>query len=762
MNQNIQRAATTPAAVSLPRPMTAPMPIADVISPKEILGILRRHIWMIVLFTIGGAIVGTAAYFLLVRVYPRYTTRAQIEVLPPVEGDPLTFNIGQPQKETYYQFRFTKAALVKQQTLLNELIQDEEIRSTNWFKRFAEVDADGNIVGGRDNAFKEAIEDLEDYLSATAPRDFVFIEIGMTCGSPRESAKIVNKMVDKFMASQRDLALQSIRAQLAERTKQREEIIRRRDTIETSLANIRSGTRFARLNLSDSNTSFRDYMDIKIANIENSFSSLDSARANLEVQIATLKRRVETIQFDEVTQEQIEQDIIARQIRANIAATQPILAERLTRFGEDHRSVKDIRESLKQMNDDLAQRQKEIGDIVRKSQYQSAEDQMAALTQQLDTITEQLKEAQAEYKDIDIIRAEYNKLEVQRQDEIDMLNEMNSYIEKLYTQIQDPLISKLRVIGLAPEPLWMSFPKIELLLPAGIILGLLAGLGLAFAVELLNDLLRTPSDVMRHLRTPLLGTICHSDDDKDVEKVELAHVVRQAPYSIMSENYRQLRTNLKLSGPAGSDHKVLLVTSPAAGDGKTSVAVNLASTMLYENKRILLVDANLRRPSTAHLFPRTETNGAVSEHPDFGLSNYLMGQCPEEKDIIRFSGIEGLDVIDSGPLPANPAELLDSPRMHQLLERCKQVYDYVILDGPALLVTDAKVLATNADGTLVVFSAAETHRGTAQRILRELQNVHANTLGTVLMGVKTRKGGYFREFYRSYQDYQRVQLKQAY
>ena len=89
-------------------------------------------------------------------------------------------------------------------------------------------------------------------------------------------------------------------------------------------------------------------------------------------------------------------------------------------------------------------------------------------------------------------------------------------------------------------------------------------------------------------------------------------------------------------------------------------------------------------------------------------------------------------------------------------------YDYVILDGPALLVTDAKVLATNADGTLVVFSAAETHRGTAQRILRELQSVHANTLGTVLMGVKTRKGGYFREFYRSYQDYQRVQLKQAY
>jgi Mrp family chromosome partitioning ATPase len=135
-----------------------------------------------------------------------------------------------------------------------------------------------------------------------------------------------------------------------------------------------------------------------------------------------------------------------------------------------------------------------------------------------------------------------------------------------------------------------------------------------------------------------------------------------------------------------------------------------------------------------------------------------MGQCPDEKDIIRPSGIEGLDVIDSGPLPTNPAQLLDHPRMKQLLERTKEMYDYVIIDGPALLVSDAKVLASQADGTLVVFNAASTHRGTAQRILRELRDVHANTIGTVLVAVKSRKGGYFREVYRSYQEYQRVPI----
>jgi len=463
-----------------------------------------------------------------------------------------------------------------------------------------------------------------------------------------------------------------------------------------------------------------------------------------------------------VVQEQVEQDPIARQIRATISATEPVLAERLTRFGPEHRLVLDIRDSLKQMYEDLANRQREIGDIVRNSQVQLAQDQINATTEQLTTSKMQLERAMADYKEVDRIRSEYSIQEIKRQELITQREEMNGYIEKLRTIFNDPQVSKLKLLGQAPVPLEMSFPKLLMFAPGGFILGLLAGLGLAFAVELLNDLMRTPSDVMRHLRVPLLGTICHFDDDKDVENVDIAHVVRQAPYSITSECYRQLRTNLKLSASGAGDRKSLLITSPSAGDGKTSVAVNLASTMLYENKNILLIDANFRRPSSSQLFPRTETNGSVAEHADFGLSNYLMGQCPDEKDVIRSSGIEGLNVIDSGPLPANPAELLDSPRMQQLLERCKPLYDFIIIDGPAMLVTDAKILAATADATLVVLSAADTHRGAAQRILRELQNARANTLGIVLMGVKSRNGGYFREAYRSYQDYQRVQLKQQF
>ena len=246
------------------------------------------------------------------------------------------------------------------------------------------------------------------------------------------------------------------------------------------------------------------------------------------------------------------------------------------------------------------------------------------------------------------------------------------------------------------------------------------------------------------------------DEDDEVEGVDLCHVVRQAPYSIMSECYRQFRTNLKLSG-SGESQKMLLVTSGKAGDGKTSVAVNMTATLIAEDKKVLFIDANFRRPSTAMLFPRTEADGAVAEHVDFGLSNYLMGQC-EYDDVVRPSGIEGLDIIDSGPLPSNPAEILGSANMTKLLEKSRELYDYVVIDGPPLLISDAKILAAQADSTIIVFNTAMTRRGAAQRILRELRNINANVIGSVLVGVRTMKGGYFQEVYRSYQAYQQIQV----
>jgi len=688
---------------------------------------------------------------------PRYTARTHIEVMPPIQQDPTQISSVQPNRDIYYQFRATKAAQMTQQNMLQELLRNDTIRNTNWYRQFTEADSTG--AGGEAEAVRKALRNLERNFRVTAPRDLTVIVVSMRCAESREAKTIVDTAVRLFLTEQREQARRDISAELAERRNQRDSIRRALDTIEQSLESIRAGTRFARLNLTG-RTNFRDYMDDKMADIEQRFSLYDSERGRLESIIETLRNRATAPEFDEVVREQIERDPIARQMRANIATMEPILERQLARFGGEHRVVKETRAALEQMHADLAYRQNEIAEIFRQSDYRNAQDQMTALTQQLDTVTRQLQEAQNEYKEIDRVRAEYARYEIQREEQQRLLEEMNMLIEKLNAMYSDPTIHKMRAAGLAAEPLEVSFPRWQLFFPGGLILGLLAGLGLAFAVEMLNDLLRTPSDVMRHVKIPLMGMVCHADDDRDVEDVDMYHVVRQAPYSITSECYRQLRTNLKLSGESGQPHKTLFVTSTAAGDGKTTVAVNMAGSFLSEDNRVLLIDANFRRPMSNRLFPTSRANGSSEQQADYGLSNYLMGQCTDEKQIIRSTDIGGLFVVDSGPLPANPSELLSSDRMKTLLDRCKDQFDYVIIDGPAMLVSDAKTLAAQADGTIVVFNAATTHRGAAIRILRELRNVNANTIGTILMGVRSRKGGYFREVYRSYQDYQRAAIQQ--
>jgi capsular exopolysaccharide synthesis family protein len=287
------------------------------------------------------------------------------------------------------------------------------------------------------------------------------------------------------------------------------------------------------------------------------------------------------------------------------------------------------------------------------------------------------------------------------------------------------------------------------------------GIGLALLIELLNDLVRTPRDVGRHLHIKLLGMIPDISEDGQTNGLDPANIVIQAPYSILSESYRRLRTNLKLSAAADSS-KVLLISSPMTADGKTSVAVNLAATFIAENKKVLLVDANLKRPGFAKIFsngqPDVENDTNVF---DKGLSSLLAGQA-DAQEVIKANVIENLDIIYAGPVPSNPSELLGSDRMKKFIRNQQDKYDYIIIDGPpALLVSDTKVLTRIADATVLVFNAGTTRRGVALRTIRELREVDTKIIGCVLLAVKSMKGGYFREQFKSYREYQELQLAQA-
>jgi capsular exopolysaccharide synthesis family protein len=719
------------------------------LTPKEIVAILRRHVWLIIALTILGFIIGGLSWFLLMRYYPRYTSQAYLRILPPVEKDPMTIVSAQVQKEIQYGYRVSMANLITQQSTLQELIDRDKVQQTKWFQGFGKI---------RDKQIREAVEDLRDYFGAFAHRDADYVVLSMTCCDSVEAALIVNEMIDLFIESQGGTKRAEVAARLARLTDQQNSLQRDLDSSERALADVRE-----RWNLTDleetAGRQFDHTITLKLNDLEMEQNSLVLELSQTQAAIGTLQQ-LATGPLTEQVEHEIENDPIMVNLANQLALQESALAATLTKFGENHKVVREIRELISSIREERALRKAEIAEQTRQANLLNAQDRLVVLQQRYEELEKRRQEAEAKKKDLDLARIQYQQRLAIRDERRNTLDSVKTQIEKLKIMHDDPETPKVQRVGYAPVPLEVSSPKWKLYFPGGTMLGFMAGIGLAFLIELLNDLVRTPRDVSRYLHIPLLGIIPDADEDEQAEDVDRRLIVRLAPYSITSESYRRLCTNLELFGSADLA-KTILVTSGAADDGKTSVAVNLATMFVHEDKKILLVDANFWRPNLHNVFPRTQAETGQAGDSEFGLTTLLAGLCGY-KEIIRPSGIEGLDIIDSGPLPSNPAELLGGAQMRQLLKQLRESYDYIVVDGPPVLVVSAtKILARLVDGTILVFNAAFTTRGAAQRTIREMREVNAVTFGCVLMAVKSLKGGYFREQFRSFQEYQKLQLARS-
>jgi len=728
------------ASSRMSRPVGPRPPAAASLTAKEVFGILRRHILLIIFFTALGLGAGGGVWKLLQMRYPRYTAKTFIQVLPPSETDPMTIGTVQLQKDILYGHRQSIANLIKQQSTLEDLLDRDTVKETGWFKRWE---------GDR----RRAVNYLNKHFGAYAHRDSEFVEISMTCRAAEESADIVNEMLNLFLANQGTKERSEISKRMLQLEEQQGRVRGELDTANAGLDQIRTNYKLTDIE-QPVGRYFQHTITIRLNDLELQKNELDLAIKQLQADIGNLEE-LATGPITEQIEFQIERDPVMLNLAQQLAFLKAQLSGRLTKFGENHRDVRQTRELIEETKKRREQRKEEIAEQTRLANLENAKDGLIVLQKRFEQLEALRQEAEAQKKDLDLARIEYEKGVKIRDERIAMLDTIKEQIEKLKTLHDDPQTPKVLAVGLAPVPLEMVFTRQWWLwFPSGTMLGLLLGLALAFLVELANDLVRTPSDVARFLRIPLLGVIPDASEDNQIRRrVELCHVVRQVPYSVTSESYRQCRANLKLSGPPESI-KTLLVSSGMARDGKTSMAVNLATTFVAADKKVLLIDANFRQPKLHLLFPKAESEGSA-ERFDFGLSSVLMHQC-SPTEAVRPSDIEGLDIIDCGPLPANPSELLSSPRMEDLLARQRSNYDYIIVDGPpVLLVSDAKVLAGLVDATLLVFNAGATSRGAAQRTIRELIQVNARIVGCVLFAARAIKGGYFHEQLKSYRKYQK-------
>jgi len=221
-------------------------------------------------------------------------------------------------------------------------------------------------------------------------------------------------------------------------------------------------------------------------------------------------------------------------------------------------------------------------------------------------------------------------------------------------------------------------------------------------------------------------------------------IVEKEPKSIASEAYRTLRTNIQYSS-FDADIKTILITSSGPAEGKSTTAGNLAISMAQADKKVLVIDCDLRKPTVHKKF-------SVSNEK--GLSNYLIGETTLGEALIKYS--DNISLFTSGTIPPNPAEMLSSKKMKEFLQEMKNEFDIIVIDSPPVLaVTDAQVLSTIVDGVILVAASGETEKEGIVKAKELLLKVKATILGVILtkVPVNTRKGyGYSYYYYYGNED----------
>ncbi|MDD5010769.1 MAG: hypothetical protein PHQ00_01460, partial [Phycisphaerae bacterium] len=468
---------------------------AMVLTPKEIIDILRRHILLICTLTFCGAVIGGGLWFVLRRIAPKYTARTYIEVLAPGQLDPTVIGTPIASKDIAYEFRFSKAALIKQQNMLQELIRRDVIRETKWFKSF------------NDDVLK-IIKNLEKKLGASADRNSNYISISMTCGSAAESALIVNQMVDLFVKSQQSTVQTDISGKLRELSQQENELRNRLQSISSSLTDIRRSSGLTQLEGAGSGDSFRHTITQKLGSLEVEKMKLEADIEQIRANIVTYEERKST---DDIVQRTTENDPVVLGLIQRIASLEAELARKMTNLGENHREVQQLREVLRQTIAEKEARSIMKAQQIRDSDLTTIRDQYTLIANRLAKLEELRAQTENEQRELDNTRATYDAFISQREETRDKLFAIQEQIGKYNLIKQDAETAKVKPIGLAPPPLEMSSPRIIVYVPGGTFLGGMLGLGLAFLLELLNDLLRTPKDVMKYINISLLGMVTHKN-----------------------------------------------------------------------------------------------------------------------------------------------------------------------------------------------------------------------------------------------------------
>lgn len=431
----------------------------------------------------------------------------------------------------------------------------------------------------------------------------------------------------------------------------------------------------------------------------------------------------------------------------------------LSLYGPDHPRIREVRlkiERLKSFHkerESKKQAEEPAGDFLEV--YLDSLNQEAAETEyQERRLTGLFNEVQSEAKVLDdyqvqdrIYRADGDRLTklfegvVSRLQEINLIKEYGGYVTTVLSH---------------PGPGAQYEPKMGMTLVSGFGGGLILGLALGFLVDLADKSFRSADEIRQQLGLPVVAHIPVLDLERSermqrvvegMPRIEPSVVTFHNSKSRESEAYRRVRTALYFN-TEGQEHRVIQITSPDPSDGKTTLSTNLSVSIAQSGKRVLLIDADFRRPKIHRVF------GVSAE---VGVAQVIVDEAPLSQ-AIKVTAQPNLDILPCGPRPNNPAELLSSPRFRELLAELRSMYDFVIVDTPPLLaVTDPATVAPCVDGVLVTIRLSKSGRPNAKRAIDQVTAVGGRVIGIVVNGVGgARRYGYgyggknYSNYYYSY------------
>jgi capsular exopolysaccharide synthesis family protein len=702
--------------------MGAPPP-AGRFKPVDPLRLVRQYAKMLIVVGVVGLAVSIGVYLLLLNYAPSFESVAQLQVLTPT---PIfsAQNVMATATSVDEAFMQTQAIRLTSEDVASDVVKRNEVRQTQWY------------VSMGNNA-RDAVQTLQEMLSAKPMAGSTLIQISMKTKAQSDAPIILNAVIDVYLSKLRvenEIAQGNDRVILMRAKEEAEETIRR---------------------ISDQIRIFTTQNDLPSLRVEGNESSIHYnalAKSHTELLLAMEQARKAAeglLQAQETGAEkpspemmaQIDADPAVARRDEELRSLREGREQMLARFGPNHPQIRQMDQRADAVR---AERQREVDKLLVKYQtvrLASAQSAVSSIEGQIAVLTPELQEARARMTDLTNKLAMHGQMETQLEIARQNQRQAEGFLrERSFDQQR----GNTRVTPyLRPTQPTMVSPKAAVVIPGITIAFLAAASGLAYLFELLDQRLKTASDVKLLPNVELLGALPDgAEDPSGATTVE--GVVQKNSTGLMAESFRHIRTAL-LTRMDRRGYKTLLVATPKPGGGVSAIVNNLALSVAQNGRKVLVIDANLRRPAQHEIF------GIASEP---GLVELLQDKA-DPADCVRTSTADAsVDVLPAGHTADAPPELLEGNAFRRLLTGFEGQYDLVIIDAPpALLASDSQLLAKHVDALVIVIRAMRDHRGMAERVLRLLDGQRADLLGIILNGVQSQAGGYLRKNYQEFYRY---------